>query len=113
LADSVCLNLSSLFGECVYIQCFDCYLVSEFTNETHVYSPVTSNDAIETFFSIFMGSLPMFIHVLLLMMQLTHFSPSLWYHPTRKSRLKPLSAFYVHQRAFPEPILCKTCDSLA
>jgi hypothetical protein len=37
----VCLNLFDLFGECVCIQCFDCYLVSAFTNKTQVSSPVT------------------------------------------------------------------------
>jgi hypothetical protein len=30
-----------LFGECVCIHSFDCSLVSIFTNETHVLSPVT------------------------------------------------------------------------
>jgi hypothetical protein len=33
---NVCLNFFSFFGECVCIQCFDCYLVSTFTNETQV-----------------------------------------------------------------------------
>jgi hypothetical protein len=41
LADKVTLNFPDLFGECVYIHCFDCSLVSAFTNETQVSSPVT------------------------------------------------------------------------
>jgi hypothetical protein len=40
-ADSVCLNVFSLFVECVCIHCFDCSLVSTFTNETRVSSLVT------------------------------------------------------------------------
>jgi hypothetical protein len=36
LAVNVCLNFSGLFGECVCIDCFDCSLVSTFTNETQV-----------------------------------------------------------------------------
>jgi hypothetical protein len=39
LAD-VCLNLFGLFRECVCIHCFDYSLVSTFTNETPVSSPV-------------------------------------------------------------------------
>jgi hypothetical protein len=34
LAASVCLNFFGLFGECVWIHCFDCSLVSTFANET-------------------------------------------------------------------------------
>jgi hypothetical protein len=41
LADNVCLNFFGLFVECVCTHCFDCYLVSTFTNETQVSSPVT------------------------------------------------------------------------
>jgi hypothetical protein len=41
LADSVCFNIFGLFGECVCIYCFDCSLVSTFTNETQLSSPVT------------------------------------------------------------------------
>jgi hypothetical protein len=33
-ADSVCLIVFGLFGEYVYFHCFDCSLVSKFTNET-------------------------------------------------------------------------------
>jgi hypothetical protein len=40
LAD-VYLNLFRLSGECVHIHCFDCSLVSTFTNKTQVSSPVT------------------------------------------------------------------------
>jgi hypothetical protein len=41
LADKVCLNFSDLFDECVYIHCFDCSLVSTFTNEIQVSSLAT------------------------------------------------------------------------
>jgi hypothetical protein len=41
LADNVGLNVFGLFGECVCIHCFDCSLVSTFTNETQVSSCVT------------------------------------------------------------------------
>jgi hypothetical protein len=41
LSDDICLNFFGLFGECVGIHRFDCSLVSTFTNETHVSSPVT------------------------------------------------------------------------
>jgi hypothetical protein len=41
LASNVWLNFFSLFGECVCIHCFDCSLVSTFTNETQISSPVT------------------------------------------------------------------------
>jgi hypothetical protein len=37
----VCLNFFNLFGKCVCIHCFDYSLVSSFTNETQVSSPVT------------------------------------------------------------------------
>jgi hypothetical protein len=39
LADS-CLNFLSLFGECVCIHYFEWSLVSAFTNETQISSPV-------------------------------------------------------------------------
>jgi hypothetical protein len=39
LAD-ICLNFFGLFSECVCIHCFDCSLVSTFTNGTQVSSPV-------------------------------------------------------------------------
>jgi hypothetical protein len=56
LADNICLNFFDLFGKCVCIRCFHCSLVSTFTNETEVSSPVT------------------------LMMWLRNSLPSLWYH---------------------------------
>jgi hypothetical protein len=40
-ADNVYLNFFGLFGECVCMHCFDCSLISTFTNETQVSSPVT------------------------------------------------------------------------
>jgi hypothetical protein len=40
-------------------------------------------------------------------------SPSSWYYSKKKSKPKPFSAFCVHPWTFLEPILCKTCDSLA
>jgi hypothetical protein len=40
LQDNVCSVIFCLFGECVCLHCFDCYLVSTFTNETQVSSPV-------------------------------------------------------------------------
>jgi hypothetical protein len=40
LAENVCLNFFGLFGECVFIHCFDCPLISTFTNKTQVSSPV-------------------------------------------------------------------------
>jgi hypothetical protein len=43
LAD-VCLNCFGLFGECVCIHCFDCSLVSTFTNETQVSSSIVRCD---------------------------------------------------------------------
>jgi hypothetical protein len=39
-ADIICLNFFDLFGECACIHCFDCSLISTFTNETQVSSPV-------------------------------------------------------------------------
>jgi hypothetical protein len=41
LADNVCLNFLGLFGEYVHIHCFGYSLVSSFTNETRVLSPLT------------------------------------------------------------------------
>jgi hypothetical protein len=41
LAD-ICLNFASLFGEYVCIYCLACSLVSTFTNETQVSSPVNN-----------------------------------------------------------------------
>jgi hypothetical protein len=41
LADNVDSNFVSLLGGCVCIHCFDCSLVSTFTNETQVSSPIT------------------------------------------------------------------------
>jgi hypothetical protein len=41
LLAEVCLNFLGLFGECVSIHCLDCSLVSTFSNEIHVSSPVT------------------------------------------------------------------------
>jgi hypothetical protein len=41
LANNVYLNFFGFSGECVCIQCFDCSLVSTFTNETQVSSTVT------------------------------------------------------------------------
>jgi hypothetical protein len=32
----VCLKFFGFFGECVHTHCFDCSLVSAFTNETHL-----------------------------------------------------------------------------
>jgi hypothetical protein len=40
-ADNVCLSLFGLFGECVFIRCFDCFLISTFTNESQVLSSFT------------------------------------------------------------------------
>jgi hypothetical protein len=59
LADNVYLNFFGLFGECVCIQCFDCSVVSTFTNETEISAPVA--------------------HTMLLRNSL----PSLWYHSKR------------------------------
>jgi hypothetical protein len=39
LADNVCLNFYSLFGDNVCINCFHCSLVSTFTNEIQFWSP--------------------------------------------------------------------------
>jgi hypothetical protein len=55
LAD-ICLNVYGLSDECVYILCFDCSLVSTFTNEAQFSSPVTHT------------------------VWLRDSSPSLWYH---------------------------------
>jgi hypothetical protein len=55
-----------LFGECVCIHCFDCSLVSTFTTETQVSSPVT--------------------------MRLRNSSQSVWYR-SKKPKPKPFSAF--------------------
>jgi hypothetical protein len=52
----VCLNFFSLFGECVYIHCFDFSFISTFPNETQVSSPFTHT------------------------MWLRNTLPSLWYH---------------------------------
>jgi hypothetical protein len=41
LADNIFLNFCGLFLEHVCIHCFYCSLVSTFTNETQVSSPVT------------------------------------------------------------------------
>jgi hypothetical protein len=62
----VCLNLFGLFGKCMCIHCFDCSLVSTFTNETQVSSTVICT------------------------IWLWNSSPSLWYGP-QKSKLKPFS----------------------
>jgi lipid-A-disaccharide synthase-like uncharacterized protein len=40
-AHNVCPNFFSFFGEHVFIHCFDCSLVSTFTNKTYISSPVT------------------------------------------------------------------------
>jgi hypothetical protein len=40
LVHNVYLNFFGMFDECVCIHCFDCSLVSTFTNETQVSSPV-------------------------------------------------------------------------
>jgi hypothetical protein len=83
----ICLNFLGSFGEYVCIHCFDCSLVSAFTNETQVSSSVTH------------------------MMWLRNSSPSLWYHSTKVKAeailcilRTPVSIFGTH--------LCKTCDSL-
>jgi hypothetical protein len=41
LTDNICLNFFGSFDECVCIHCFDCCLVSTFTNEIQVLSSVT------------------------------------------------------------------------
>jgi hypothetical protein len=81
----VCLYFFSMFGECMRIHCFDCSLISTFTNETQVSSFV--------------------------MILLRNSSLSLRYH-SKKSKPKPFSTFRVHLWAFSKPILHKTCDSL-
>jgi hypothetical protein len=84
LQADVCLNLFSLF-ECVCIHCFDCSLVTTFTNETQILSPVTC------------------------MMSLKNSLPYLWYC-YKKWKPKPFSAFCMHPWAFLEPITRKTWD---
>jgi hypothetical protein len=56
LANNVCLNFFSLFGECVCIHCFDCSLVSTFANENQD-SSCYLYDVIEKFIAIFVVSL--------------------------------------------------------
>jgi hypothetical protein len=73
----------------VCIHCFDSSLVSTFTNETQVSSPVTRT------------------------VWLRNTSTSLWDHSKKSSKPKPFFAFCTHPRVFSEPILLKTCDSLA
>jgi hypothetical protein len=60
-----------LLGKCVCLHFFDCSLVSTFTIETQVSSPVTG------------------------MVCLRNSSPSLW-HRSKKSKPKTLSEFYAH-----------------
>jgi hypothetical protein len=86
-ANNICLNFFGLFGECLYIHCFDCSLVSTFTNETQVSSSVTR------------------------MMWMRKLWRSLWYR-SKKIKPKSFSAFYPYPSEFSEPILCKTCDWL-
>jgi hypothetical protein len=62
-----------LFGGCVCIHCFDCCLVSIFTNETQVSSPVTGTT------------------------RLKNSSPSLWYR-SEKLKPQPFSVFCAHPR---------------
>jgi hypothetical protein len=77
----VCLNFFGLSSECVRIHCFDCSLVSTFTNETQVSSPVTRT------------------------MWLRNSSPSLWYRSKKsQSRSHPLR-FFTRPWAFSEPTL--------
>jgi hypothetical protein len=40
-----------LFGECMCIHCFDCSLISTFTNEIQVLSPVTRRRWLRNSFS--------------------------------------------------------------
>jgi hypothetical protein len=87
LAD-ICLNLFSLLGECMCIQCFNCSMASTFKNENQVSSPLTQT------------------------MWLRNSSPALWYC-SKKSQSWNHSVFCAHPWAFSEPILHKTCDSLA
>jgi hypothetical protein len=82
LVDNASLNFFILFGECVCIHCFDCCLVSAFTNETLVSSPVTR------------------------MMWLRNSSPSLWYH-SKKPKPKPFSAFMCTCEHFQNPSCAK------
>jgi hypothetical protein len=86
--DNLRLKFFGLVGEFVCIRCFGCSLVSAFTNETQVSSPVTPT------------------------MWLRNSSPSLLYH-SQRSKPKPFSALCAHPWVFLEPILRKTCASLA
>jgi hypothetical protein len=81
-------KLFSLFRKCVCIHYFDWSLVSTFTNETQVSSPVTHT------------------------MWLRNSSPSLLYR-SKKCQSQSHSVFRVCPWEFLEPILCKICDSLA
>jgi hypothetical protein len=83
-------KLFGLFIEYVCIHCFDCSLVSTFTNETQVY------------------------HLLLIWCGWEiHLCGIALEKSKSKSKPKPFSAFCAHPWAFSEPILCNTCDSLA
>jgi hypothetical protein len=55
--EDVCLKCFGLFGECVCIQCFGCSLVSTFTDETQISSPVIRTNVIAKFTAIFVVSL--------------------------------------------------------
>jgi hypothetical protein len=81
-------NFFGLFGECMCIHCFDCFLASTSTNKTLISLSVTH------------------------MLWLRNTLPSSC-HCSKKSKPKPFSVFSVHTPAFSEPILCKTCDSMA
>jgi hypothetical protein len=72
----------------VSIHCLDCSLVSTFSNEIHVSSPVTC------------------------MMWLKNSSSALWYR-SKKVKAKPFFALCVHLWAFSEPVSHRTCGSLA
>jgi hypothetical protein len=67
LAENVCLNFFGLFGEYVCIHCFDCFLVSTFTNEIQV-SPALTH------------------------MLLRNSPPFLWYH-SKKVKAKAILCF--------------------
>jgi hypothetical protein len=71
LAENVCLNVFGFSGECVCMHCFDCSLVSAFTNEAQVSWLVTRT------------------------MLLRNSSASLWYR-FKMVKAKPFSAFLVH-----------------
>jgi hypothetical protein len=73
----------SLFGECVCIHCFECSLVPTVINETQVSLPAT-----------------------MCLRNHCHLSSI----TVKMSKLKPFSEFCVHQWAFSEAILHKTCD---